>query len=278
MGSTLAWWNGRAVPAEAVRISPGDAGFLHGDGLFETLRVDGGQARHVAPHLDRLLAGLRRVEIEITEDRTALEEAVALVAHAAPRPTARLRITITRGEAGVPTRLVTAAPYQPPDASQYRSGVAAVFVPELRIDAQGPLAGLKSLCWQTNRLALLRAERAGAFEALLLNERGGLVEGARSNLLVVLEDGIFTPRLEDGCLPGTVRRRLLEAGAIAERSLVPEDLGRARGMFLTNSLVGVLPVGEIKGFRDFKDYKDGEAPRSGGFLDALVVLGVFYRS
>lgn len=276
MNGGVYWWNGRAVPADAVRIAPGDAGFLHGDGLFETLRVDEGRAQNVDPHLERLFAGLRRVEIEIPEDREALEEAVAIVAHAAPRPIARLRITVTRGVEGVPTRLVTAAPYDPPDESQYRDGVAVVLLPDLRIDSRGPLAGLKSLCWQMNRLALLRAERAGAFEALLLNERGRLVEGARSNLLVVLEDGIYTPPLDDGCLPGTVRRRLLEKGAIAERSLVPEELGKAQGIFLTNSLVGVLPVQgldgrELKDLKDDKDSKDRET-RLRSLLDVLAVL------
>src|SRR6266545_1258024 len=246
---SLAWWNGRAVPIEDVRISPDDAGFLQGDGLFETLRVDDGQARQVGPHLDRLLAGLRRVEIEIPEDRESLEGAVATVAQAAPRPVARLRITVTRGAQGAPTRLIAAAPYRPPDVSQYREGVAAILAPDLRIDARGPLAGLKSLCWQMNRLALLRAERAGAFEALLVNGQGRLAEGARSNLVVVLGDGIFTPPVEDGCLPGTVRRRLLEAGAIVERSLVPEDLEQAREILLTNSLIGVLPIGRLEGRR-----------------------------
>jgi len=246
---SLASWNGRAVPAEDVRIAPDDAGFLHGDGLFETLRVDRGRTQHVGPHLDRLLAGLRRVEIEIPEDRETLEEAVTAVAHAAPRPTARLRITVTRGVGGIPTRLVTAAPYHPPEESQYQEGVAALLLPDLRIDARSPLAGLKSLCWQVNRLALLRAERAGAFEALLLNERGHLAEGARSNLLVVLDGEIFTPPLNDGCLPGTVRQRLLDQGAIAEHSLVPEDLERTQEILLTNSLIGVLPVGRLEGRR-----------------------------
>lgn len=254
---SLAWWNGCAVPSEAVRISPDDAGFLHGDGLFETLRVDDRQARHAGAHFERLFAGLRRVEIDIPEGRESLEEAVAAVAHAAPRPSARLRITVTRGERGIPTRLIAAAPYQPPDESQYRRGVAVLLAPDLRIDARSPLAGLKSLSRQTNHLALLRAEQAGAFETLLVNERGRLAEGARSNLLVALEEGIFTPPLEDGCLPGMVRRRLLDAGAIAERSLLPEDLEQAREILLTNSLIGVLPVGRLDG----REISVGEAGR-----------------
>jgi branched-subunit amino acid aminotransferase/4-amino-4-deoxychorismate lyase len=247
---SLSWWNGRLVPAAEVRIDPGDAGFLLGDGLFETLRADAGRPRDVAAHLDRLLAGLDRIGIGLPEDRETLAGAVADVAETTSRPTARLRITITRGSrggAGETTRLITAARYEPPAADLYRRGVAALLLPQPWIDSRSPLAGLKSLSYQANRLALRRAEAAGAFEALLLNQHGRLAEGARTNVILALPDGLFTPPLADGCLPGTVRRRLLELGAVAERSLAPADLHAARGMLLTNSLIGVLPVGWIDG-------------------------------
>ncbi|MBW8875719.1 MAG: aminotransferase class IV [Acidobacteria bacterium] len=239
---SLSWWNGRTVPAGEVHISPDDSGFLFGDGLFETLRVDDGRARDVEAHLDRLLAGLRRVEIELPEDRRALEAAVAEVAAAAPRPVARLRITVTRG-----ARLVTTASYEPPEENLYRQGVFVRLLPAYRIDSGGPLAGLKSLCYQGNRLALRQAESRGDWEALLLNEHGRLVEGSRCNLAVVLADRVFTPPASDGCLPGTVRRRLLETGAIEERPLSPGDLAAAGEVLLMNSLIGVLPVSRIDG-------------------------------
>jgi branched-chain amino acid aminotransferase len=248
---SVAWWNGRLVPAAEVRIDPGDAGFLHGDGLFETLRCDGGRARDGAAHLDRLLAGLARVEIAIPEERAALAEALAAVAGEAPRPVARLRLTVTRGVAGAgsadgsPTRLLVAAPYAPPDAETYRRGVAVHLLPDFRIDSCGPLAGLKSLAYQANRLALARAEERGAWEALLANEHGRLVEGSRTNVVLVLAAGAFTPPVADGCLPGTVRRRLLERGEIAERPLAAADLAAAREVILLNSLVGALPVARL---------------------------------
>ncbi|MES1244653.1 MAG: aminotransferase class IV [Acidobacteriota bacterium] len=235
---SLAWWNGRLVEADEVRIDPGDPGFLIGDGLFETLRVDGGRAVDVEAHLDRLLAGLERTGIDLPEDRAELSRAVAAVAENAPRPVARLRITVTRGR----TRLVAAAPYTPPAGP-----VDAILLPEPWIDSRSQLAGLKSLSWQANRLALARAERAGAFEALLLNERGRLAEGSRSNVLVGLDGQLFTPPLADGCLPGTVRRRLLEMGLAAERSLGPDELRDAGEVLLANSLIGVLPVARIDG-------------------------------
>jgi branched-chain amino acid aminotransferase len=248
---SLAWWNGRLLPLDEVRIDPGDPGFLVGDGLFETLRVDGGRARDVDAHLDRLLAGLARIGIELPENRRMLIRAVASVAEAAPHPVARMRITVTRGH----TRLITTAPYTPPSGN-----LAAILVPEPWIDSRSPIAGLKSLSYQVNRLALARAEQAGAFEALLLNERGRLAEGSRSNILVGLvglAGRLFTPPVEDGCLPGTVRRRLLELGLVAERSLGPEELREAREVLLTNSLIGVLPVGRIDG----REIEVGESAR-----------------
>ena len=244
---SLAWWNGRIVPAAEVHISPADAGFLFGDGLFETLRVDAGRARDLSAHLDRLYAGLRRLGIEPPEERCDLGRAVTDVAQAAPRPVARLRITVSRGDEGRPTRLITAASYEPPGEDLYRRGVAAILLPESRIDSRGPLAGLKSLCYQANRLALRQAEARGAWDALRLNERGRLCSGSRSNLALALPDGIFTPPESEGCLPGTVRRRLLETGAIHERPLTREDLAAADGLLLMNSLIGALPVSSVDG-------------------------------
>ena len=106
----LAWWNGRIVPIDEVRIAPDDAGFLSGDGLFETLRVDDGEPLDVPAHLDRLFLGLQRIEIDLPEGRDGLAEALAAVAAEAPRPVARLRLTITRGGGSGPTRLIAAAP------------------------------------------------------------------------------------------------------------------------------------------------------------------------
>lgn len=244
---SLAWWNGRTVPPEEIRIAPADAGFLFGDGLFETLRIDGGRPRDAAAHLDRLLAGLRRLQIELPEDRQDLEQAVARVAAASPSPVARLRITVTRGTVAGPTRLITTSPYEPPDEGLYARGVAASLLPGLRIDSRSPLAGLKSLCYQAHQLALRQAEARGAWEALLVNERGRLAEGSRSNLALVLPEGIVTPPEDEGCLPGTVRRRLLESGALRERPLTREDLAAAAGLLLMNSLVVVLPVSRVDG-------------------------------
>lgn len=244
---TLVYHDGRFAPGPAT-LAADDAGFLHGDGLFETLRADDGRARDIEAHLDRLEAGLARIDLTLPESRAELAEILARVAAAAPRPVARLRLTVSRGTpGGGPTRLATATAWEPPAARLYARGVAAILCPDLRLDSQSPLAGLKSLSHQLQRLAGARAERAGAFEAILVNEHGRAVEGSRSNLVAALPEGLFTPPASEGCLPGTVRRRLLESGAVRERPLTLHDLARSRGLWLTNSLLGILPVGRLDG-------------------------------
>lgn len=216
-----------------------------GEGLFETLRVDDGTAWEVGLHLDRLLAGLDRIGLQIEENRASLEAAIATAAETAPRPIARLRLTVTHEEESPPIRRIETFLYRPPSGEDYARGVDVVLLAgstDPRLDSRDPWVGLKRLPWEPNRTALRQAEAAGAFEGLLLNERGQLVEGCRSSLVLVIDGEAFTPQLSDGCLPGTVRRRLLEAGAIQERSLGPEQLAQSQEVLLTNSLVGVIPA------------------------------------
>jgi branched-chain amino acid aminotransferase len=243
---SLVYWNGRLVERSEVRIEPDDAGFCHGDGLFETLRVEAGRPFDLPAHLDRLFTGAERIGLLLSESRRDLEQAVLYVAAGAPGPVARLRITLSRGTpGGSPTRLIVALPYDAPPEESYRRGVPLVVENEIRLISGGPLAGIKSLSYQLHRQALARAEAAGAFEALLLNEHGRLVEGSRTNLFVVREGAVFTPPEVDGCLPGTVRRRLVEAGIAGEKPLEPGDLVEAEEILITNSLIRVLPVSSV---------------------------------
>ncbi|HEV2129461.1 MAG TPA: aminodeoxychorismate synthase component I, partial [Longimicrobiaceae bacterium] len=86
----------------------------------------------------------------------------------------------------------------------------------------------------------LYESRAGARpdcdDVLLINERGELTESTIANLVVRLDGQDWTPPLEAGLLPGVFRQSLLGSGALRERILRPEDLARADGVYLINSV------------------------------------------
>ena len=245
---TTVYWNGRFLEASLVAIDVSDGGLLYGDGLFETLRVELGRALEVERHLARLERGLQRLQLQLPESVGSLAGPIERVASSAPRPIARLRVTITRGSVGgAPTRLITALPYVSPQPEAYVEGVDVVVANDWRTCSRGPLVGLKSTSYQAYIIASSAARAAGAFDALLVNEKERLVEGTRSSLVVQLDNRMVTPPESDGCLAGTVRGRLVEAGAVAEAPVPLSSLSRVQAAFLANSLIGVLPVARVDG-------------------------------
>lgn len=256
--SGLAYQDGAFVAPGRLRVDPDDAGWLHGDGLFETLLVRRGRIVDLDAHLDRLLRGLGRLGIAVAETRAELAGAAERVAGAAAEPRSRMRITVTRGVPDAsPTRWITVRPWHGVPTPE--RGVALARA-EGRLCSDHPLRGLKSLSYQPHAMALRAARRQGAWDAVWLNERERVVEGSRSSLVARFADEVVTPPEEDGCLPGTVRRRLLEAAIVHERSLTFDELLGADELLVTNSLVGVLPVRSLAG-RVFEPGPAGEALR-----------------
>ncbi len=110
----------------------------------------------------------------------------------------------------------------------------------------------KTINYAENILARRWASSSGYNEGLFVNTDGHLIEGTVTNLFVFNGESLVTPPLEDGLLPGVVRRAVLELArsngiSAMETSLLPEDLFHSREAFLTNSLLGIMPLVEIEG-------------------------------
>ncbi len=217
------------------------------EGVFETLLVSDGVAGDAGAHVDRLLAAAGSLDLEVDESRGQLLETVRAVASAIRTPWARLRITAFDCGGAVEI-MMAAAPYSPPAPTIYARGVQVSLADDARVHRADKSRQVKSLAWRRQGGALLRA-RPDSYEVALLNDAGRLAEGVRTNV-VVRHDGVaVTPPLSEGCLPGTVRKRLLESGAVRERELDVTDMLSGREVVLTNSLIGVLPVARIDDLR-----------------------------
>ena len=160
-GPTSVWVDGKLVDAAEARVSPFDHGLLVGDGVFETIRVYGGQPFAWTRHLDRLAHSASGLGLAVP-DRDELRMAADAVLAANAYEEARLRITVTggvaplgseRGDAG-PTVIVASSPVRPWPAS-----VDVVVVPWVRND-RGATAGLKTTSYAENVRALAYARRA----------------------------------------------------------------------------------------------------------------------
>lgn len=267
----MVYLNGAIVPRQQARVSVLDYGFFYGYGLFETMRAYGGLVFRLEKHISRLA---RSAEfLAILMDRKELEAAVYSTLQANRLKDARVRITVSIGEGGLtpapttcnhPTVLVMAGEYKPYPEQVYQRGFRAV-ISSLRRNSQTPLSRLKSTSYLESMLARQEAQRAGADEAVCLNERGLLAEASMSNIFIVADGVLKTPTLESGILPGITRETVLElAGKLGIRTLEyeieVEELWRSEEAFLTSSLIEVMPLIDVDN-RTVGDGKPGTITR-----------------
>lgn len=193
--------------------------------LIETFGWDGTAFRRVAAHLARARASA--AALGFRWDEAAVDRALARITSPVP-----LRVRLTVGRAG-DVDLTQAA--LPPNPAYWRLGIA-----EDRLDPDDP-----RLRHKTTERALYDGARAaladGIDEAIFLNRRDEVCEGTISNLFFDLGDGLCTPPLSSGCLPGILRAALLASGEAREAVLPAPDLPRAR-LWMGNSLRGLIPA------------------------------------
>ncbi len=267
------WLDGRLLDQAEASIAIGDRGFLLGDGLFETMRAYAGRVFRLGAHLARLRAGAERVGIPLPSD---LEQAVldtVAANDAAPAGDTAIRLTVTRGEAGIgllpadappSTALVTARPYRP-DPAWYERGISA-GIARGRLDEHSATAGLKRLGYLEAIVAMREAVAAGYQDAIFLDSAGHLAEGAASNLFVVAGGELLTPPLSCGILPGITRTTVVElarrrALPVREAVLEPAVLAQASEAFLTSSLRELAPLVSVDG-RNVGDGRPGPTTRA----------------
>ena len=198
--------------------------------LLETMRWEDGIAL-----LDRHLDRLRRsaVYFEIPLDEAAVRSRLAEVGVALePGEAYRLRLTLDRkGEVGVEVSRLDAAPFRR----------AAVY-PE-PADASDPFLRHKTTHRPFYERALRWARARGFDEAILVNARGEVTEGTRTNVFVRRGGRLVTPPLASGGLGGVYRAHLLATHPeAAEEVLWAADLRSADVVYLCNAVRGLHAV------------------------------------
>ena len=129
-------------------------------------------------------------------------------------------------------------------AARYARGFRMDFS-AVRRNETSPLTGHKTLNYGDCILEHRAAAAAGMDERIFLNMRGKLAEGTVSNLFLVSGGRIYTPALSCGLLPGVLRSYLLERYRVEEGEIDPRELENFDECFVTNSLMGVMPVQQL---------------------------------
>jgi branched-chain amino acid aminotransferase len=249
--------NGRLLPVEDVRLSPGQAGLLSGWGLFTTIRITEGLPFAFERHWQRLARDAERTHcpFPFQEETARAQLAEVLRANTVREGSARIYVVYNQfgawrsDEKFPPADLLMYSADLPAHRDHARLGVR-----EHGRHAGSPLAGVKVTSWLNNLWNLQEAQQAGFDEVVLLNERGEVSECTAANIFCVRQGRVLTPPLSSGCLAGVTRSVLLEIGpasgiAVDEPTLFLDDVYAADEVFITSTNRNVIPVTEIGGRR-----------------------------
>ena len=250
--------NGELMPAEQARVSVFDSGFMQGVGLFETMRSYAGIVFRLEQHLDRLAQSARTLGWAVVPDADALRNDVERVAGALPGEDARIRLTVTTGSLRAAEReypeltvVASATPGGKYPPAFYQEGIV-VMVSPWRQNRHDPTAGHKTTSYFARLASLREAHAREASEAVWLTEDEYVAEGAISSIFAVRGGELCTPPLNTPILPGITRAAVIEIAGVVElpvqeAPMTLEQLQSADEVFLTNSMMEIMPVVKIDG-------------------------------
>lgn len=263
----VAWFNGSFVPEREVMIPFRDRSWKYGDGAFDMTRTFDGRIFRIKEHIDRFYRSLRYLRIDpgmpASEMVALSEEIVERNSHLRP-PNGDWWVgqRVSRGVDAVgdegwdhtgPNVVIEMIPLPlKKRAHLYRDG-AKVAVPPMRRTAPDMLSPRAKTHNYLNMIVAEQPVKAADPEAwaLLLDENGNLAEGMGSNVFIVRDGALQTPR-EKFVLPGVSRQMTMDMAAklgigCAERDIDMFDAATADEMFLTSTSLCILPVSHFNG-------------------------------
>lgn len=217
-------------------------------GLFETMRAYQKHIVYFKQHLERLNKAAKLMRIKIPYSAKALEKLVLAKITKLKLQDAYVKLSIFKTKPAGKVMLEVKK-YQPYLKRKYKEGFA-VFISSFWKDETHPLAGVKSTDRLLYELSFQQARAKGYDEAIMLNSRGLIAEGTRSNVFFVKNNCLYAPCLKCGCLDGITRAVVLGLAKkykikTKQGNFTAHELLEADEAFLTNSLIGIMPLRQL---------------------------------
>lgn len=216
-----------------------DEGYSFGLGLFETILLYKKRAIFLDEHIKRLNSSLRELNI-CTEDLKK-EEVINFIEKNKEKLQEKevLKIIISEKNRIFLTRKYNYT------IEDYQKGFYLNISKVLK-NQTSPLIYHKTLNYGDNILEKRKSLSLGYDETIFLNLKGEITEGATSNIFFIKGNKIYTPKLSCGMLNGIIRQYILKNYEVFEEKIKLEDLENFEEAFITNSLLGIMPVNSIE--------------------------------
>jgi len=266
---TLTYLNGQ--PTEFLSVQ--DRAVQYGDGFFTTLLVVNGLALNWSAHWRRLRLSAERLQFAALDESQLLQQITQSVMQFDPAcaQTKVVKLLISRGQSGrgyaIPEHAsplvlvqVSTAPIQITVQQSKTQTVPLNFPPPmaLQLDVchtqtsiQMQLAGIKHLNRLDSVLAQTEVRQKQQQEGIMLNALEQVVGGTQSNVFMIKEQVLITPKLHLSGVEGTTRYQLSRLAPLLglrwkEADLSLEELRLADELFLSNAVRGIMPIKQLE--------------------------------
>ena len=240
--------NGEFIDSSKANISFNDAGFLYGDGLFETMRFDNKKIFSYQNHVKRLFHGLDIIDLEISETKESLFELLNKVIHINNLESGIIRLMITRGNSDknfsdyhIPCIYVSIKSFY----SIPEKPVKVVYLDETNYPIIRFTPAIKSMNYIGNMLAKRDCNQKGGYEPIFYNKDKIITECAIRNIFYIKNKALYTPTLDLGILSGVMRETILDIAydmklEIHEQYINYDDVNLMDEAFISSTGIGLL--------------------------------------
>lgn len=213
-----------------------DDGLQFGLGAFETIAVEQGHPVFLSAHLRRLMKALDFLRISYTEKALRQPVFAYIRTHNCQHTALKLLVT--------PKNILVTARPNPYTPQRYEKGFVAQFSP-VRRNETSLLTFHKTLNYGDCIMEKRRALARGFDEFIFCNMKGQITEGTTSNIFFARKQTLYTPPVTCGLLAGIIRSYICQNYDVQEKIIYPSDVLDYDECFITNSLVGIMPIRQL---------------------------------
>ena len=249
--------NGKLCPRSEAMVSVFDAGFLLGDGVWESFRLHEGKLVFIEEHMDRLFRGASEISLDPGKSRNQImEEIYRVISANQMHDQVHLRLIISRGLKPTPYQapwvisspptIVIIPEYKKANSRRAVEGIKLVSVGVRRGGPEIQDPRINSLSKHNCIAACIEAADKGGEEGLMMDPHG-FVSTCNSTHFFMAKGGEVWTSSGEYCLEGITRGKVLElcnSNGIpcSERNFTFEDVNSAEEAFVTGTFAGLTPV------------------------------------
>lgn len=211
--------------------------------IYEVIRVIDGVPIFLEEHLDRMFTSARIINYDMLYSKDQIKESIKEVILKNKVHNQNIKLLGSKIDDKMVFLVYFVDSFYPPK-EYYSSGIKTIIFEHER---DNPNAKIQKDDFRKKVKEAM--DMNDAFEALLINNDGYILEGSRSNMFFVKDNKIFTAP-SNQVLLGITRKYIFNIAEILNIDIVEEaihmdDIKDLQGAFMSGTSVGVLPISRI---------------------------------